>query len=105
MFWCKHCGTEVSEPRWVTEYDIHNEVDDRRTEAFLIPFCPSCSHELEDAVRCACGNWKDAGADWCSRCVQVRDRALMHCIARIRIDTKLALSAEDTRDLMLSYLE
>lgn len=105
MFWCKHCGTEVSEPRWVTEYDIHNEVDDRRTEAFRIPFCPSCSHELAEADRCACGAFKDGDADWCDSCLQIRDRALMHCIVRIRIDTKLALSAEDTRDLMLSYLE
>lgn len=105
MFWCKHCGTEVSEPRWVTEYDIHDEVDDRRTEAFRIPFCPSCSHELAEADRCACGAFKDGDADWCDSCLQIRDRALMHCIVRIRIDTKLALSAEDTRDLMLSYLE
>lgn len=105
MFWCRHCGAEVPEPRWVTEYDVHNEVDDQRTEPFRIPFCPSCSRELETADRCACGRWKDAEQDWCDRCLQIRDRALMHCIARIRIDTGLKLSSEETKDLILSYLE
>lgn len=105
MLWCKHCGTEAGSPNWVTEYDIHNEVDDRKTEAVRIPFCPTCGGQLVEAGRCACGNWKDADADWCGRCLHVRDHALMHCTARIRIDTRLELSCEDTKDLILSYFE
>lgn len=105
MLWCKHCKTEISEPVIVTEHDVHNEVDHRQTETFTIPFCPLCNKELDEADRCQCGEWKDKNEDWCEACIQIRDRNVIRCIASVRMDTKLSLSSESTRDLILSYFE
>lgn len=103
MFWCKNCETEVSEPIWVTDCEIHEEVDGQRADKYRIPFCPCCLSELSEADRCDCGEWKEKGDDWCGECLAIRDDTVQHCINAIRVQKKLALDTEQIKDLMMTY--
>lgn len=103
MYWCKECKAPLSRPLIATEYEIHNEVDDRKYEKFEIPYCPVCNHEVYEAKQCSCGKWMNCLDEWCADCLKIRDKAVIHCIAQIRLNTKLKLSSEKTRDLILDY--
>lgn len=103
MYWCKECNRPLADPLITTEYEIHREVDDRRYERFEIPYCPACGHEVYEAKQCSCGKWTNCLDDWCADCLRIRDKAVIHCIAQIRLNSKLKLSSEETRDLILNY--
>ena len=97
MYWCKECNRPLADPLIATEYEIH------RDERFEIPYCPACGHEVYEAKQCSCGKWTNCLDDWCADCLRIRDKAVMHCIAQIRLNSKLKLSSEETRDLILNY--
>ncbi len=56
-------------------------------------------------IRCRCGMPAVFGQFWCERCLDIRDREMDHCMIRIRLGTRLELSSQDVKDLMLSYLK
>ena len=55
--------------------------------------------------KCRCGNRIPPGSAWCSRCSEIRDREVMHCIVRIRLATRLELSRQNTDALIMTYFE
>lgn len=103
MYWCEKCRKPLKSAFMAMEYEIHNEIDDGKYEKFEIPYCPVCKQEVYEARQCSCGRWTNYLDDWCPDCIKIRDKAVIHCIAQIRMNTKLQLSAEETRDLILSY--
>lgn len=105
MMYCERCKTEVNDPIWIKDSFVHTEVDDGRDEHFDLPICPVCHREVGEANQCACGRWKSKNEDWCKRCVDLRDEVVMRSINRIRIDTRLELSREATKDLIMSFFE
>ena len=94
MYWCRKCRKPISKPDMVVE-----------DEELQLPYCPDCHEEIGTADICDCGRDKDSLEDWCPRCEKVRNEAVMHCFAQIRLNTKLELSSQGTRDLILSYFE
>lgn len=94
MYWCRNCRKTISRADMITE-----EVGLR------LPYCPECQEELVSANICDCGRDKDSLEDWCPRCEKVRNDAVMHCFAQIRLNTKLELSSQGARALILSYFE
>ena len=52
---------------------------------------------------CRCGKPAMQESDWCRDCMETRDREVMHCIIRIRLETGLELNRDDSEKLILSY--
>ncbi len=105
MLWCRKCGVAVTEPLIVQETLIHDELDGQPVEKFNIPYCPSCFSDLDDADRCACGEWKARDSDWCQECLEIRNETVQHCINEIRVQRKMELNTDQIRELMMTYFE
>lgn len=105
MYYCPHCKIDISDPIWIKDSFVHTEVDSRQEERFDLPICPICSRQVEEASKCACGESKKYGKDWCKRCLEVRDGAVIRAINRIRMDTRLALTRDETKDLIMSFFD
>lgn len=94
MYWCRNCRKSVNTADIVMEAD-----------GLQVAYCPDCHEEADTANLCDCGRNKDSLEDWCPRCQKVRNEAVMHCFAQIRLNTKLELSSKGARNLILSYFE
>ena len=105
MYYCDHCKIYTNDPVLIKDSFTHLEVDTRQEETFNLPICPVCSREVEEASKCACGEGKTRDAEWCKSCLEVRDNAVIRAINRIRMDTHLALTRDETKDLILSYFD
>lgn len=69
MYWCKECGCEVRDPRYVKVEEVHWEVDTRRIEEMETVVCPHCGHELDEAGKCdICGEPCDPDENFCEWC-------------------------------------
>ncbi len=86
-YWCKSCCQEVAEDdvRVEQHTEIHSEVDTRTHEIFTELKCPICGHELVEADKCICGDWKDPDRDYCDRCESLVRSAFASSVETVSI--------------------
>lgn len=105
-YYCRFCDNFIREDETKEEVQslLHDEVDTRSREMYLVTVCPDCGYELiERADDCICGEMKLEADHLCRSCKKLAKEEWESSIESLRKQT--GCDNYDSTEIMETYVE